>query len=264
MPITDFHTHAFPDALAGHAMTALLAETDDVTAWHDGRLSSLLASMDGAGIRRAVVCSIATKPTQFDKILAWSEQIRSERIVPFPSLHPADPDVAARVRRVADAGFPGIKLHPYYQDFDLDDASLHPLYRALCDCGLILVSHTGFDVAFERIRKADPQRIARVLDAYPALRFVATHLGAWQDWDAVAAHLLGRPVHMEISYSLHILGKQRSREMLLKHPRDYVLFGTDSPWQDQATALQQLRDLDLGPEWEQAVLADNAARLLDE
>lgn len=264
MLITDFHTHAFPDALAGHAMTALLAETDDVTAWHDGRLSSLLASMDRAGIQRAVVCSIATKPKQFDKILAWSQEIRSERIVPFPSLHPADPDVAARVRQIADAGFRGIKLHPYYQDFDLDDPRLGPLYRALCDCGLILVSHTGFDVAFPRIRKADPQRIARVLDGYPALRFVATHLGSWEDWDAVATHLLGRPLYMEISYSLPILGKERSRDLLTRHPREYVLFGTDSPWQDQATAVQQLRGLDLGPEWERAILADNAARLLDE
>jgi len=261
--ITDFHTHAFPDALAERAMTTLLAETDDVTAWHDGRLSSLLSSMDRAGIQRAVVCSIATKPEQFGKILAWSAEIRSERIVPFPSLHPADPDPAQRVRDVAAAGFQGIKLHPYYQDFLLDAPALDPVYAALADCGLMLVCHTGFDVAFPRTRKADPARIAAVLARHPDLRFIATHLGSWEDWDEVERHLLGRPVYMEISYSLHILGKERSRELLTGHPREYVLFGTDSPWQDQSAAVRQLRDLDLGPDWERAILSGNAARLLD-
>jgi uncharacterized protein len=262
MRITDFHTHAFPDSLAERAMRALLAGTTDVTAWHDGRLSSLVASMDRAGIQRAVVCSIATKPEQFGKILAWSAEIRSDRIVPFPSLHPADPDPVGRVRAIADAGFIGVKLHPYYQDFDLADAVMEPVYRALSDCRLVLVCHTGFDVAFPRIRRADPARIAALLERHPQLRFVATHLGAWEDWDEVDARLIGRPICLELSYSLHILGKRRARELLGKHPQEYVLFGTDSPWQDQATALRQLRDLELGPEWEQAVLSHNAARLL--
>jgi hypothetical protein len=68
--ITDFHTHAFPDALATRAIRALEAETDRVKARLDGRISSLLRSMDYAGIRRSVICSIATKPEQFDSILA--------------------------------------------------------------------------------------------------------------------------------------------------------------------------------------------------
>lgn len=260
--ITDFHTHAFPDALAERAMRTLLAETKDVTAWHDGRLSSLVASMDRAGIHRSVVCSIATKPDQFGKILAWSGEIRSERIIPFPSIHPLDPEAVARVRAIADAGFAGIKLHPYYQDFNLDDPVMDPIYRVLDDCGLILVCHTGFDVAFPRIRKCDPSRIAAVAERHPKLRFVATHLGAWEDWDEVEARLIGRPIPMEISYSLHILGRRRSRDLLSRHPAECILFGTDSPWRDQSESLRLLKDLDMGQEWETAVLSGNAESLL--
>lgn len=261
-PITDFHTHAFPDAIADRAMAALLAETENVTAWRDGRIASLLASMDKAGIDRAVVCSIATKPAQYEKILAWSEQIQSPRIIPFPSVHPGDPDLRAHAREIAARGFKGIKVHPYYQDFDLTDDQVIPLYEEVLDAGLLLVSHTGFDIAFPRIRRCDPVRIRQVLDRFPGLRFVATHLGAWEDWDEVDKHLAGQPIYMEISYSLNILPADYARKLIMKHPADHVLFGSDSPWTDQAQSLEEFRALNLGSTREQAILGANATKLL--
>lgn len=263
MKITDFHTHAFPDALAARAISMLTADTLNVTAWLNGRLSSLLASMDMAGIDRAVICSIATKPEQFSKIMTWSRQIQSERVVPLISFHPRDPDPCARVREVAAAGFRGIKLHPYYQEFHIDEDAMLPVYTEIARLGLLLVCHTGFDAAFPRVRLADPLRITRVLDLVPNLKLITTHLGGWDDWDAVERHLIGRPVYMETSYSLEMLDKERARQMLTQHPRDYLLFGSDSPWQDQSQALARLRDLSMGTEWEEAVLAGNAARLLE-
>ncbi|MDO8303094.1 MAG: hypothetical protein Q7T18_07625, partial [Sedimentisphaerales bacterium] len=87
--IIDFHTHAFPDAIAVRAMQSL-QHGCDIQAQLDGKISSLLASMDSCGIETSVVCSIATKPSQFESILKWSEQIQTERILPFPSVHPDD------------------------------------------------------------------------------------------------------------------------------------------------------------------------------
>ena len=120
MPVIDFHTHAFPEALAARAVP-MLEDAADVKAKLDGRISSLLKSMDDAGIERSVICSIATKPEHFGPILKWSQEIASERIVPLASVHPADPLAAQRVRAAARAGLRGIKLHPYYQSFDLDE-----------------------------------------------------------------------------------------------------------------------------------------------
>jgi uncharacterized protein len=260
--ITDFHTHAFPDALAERAMRTLLAETTVARAYLDGRIASLLASMDRAGIGRAVLCSIATKPEQFDKILAWSRQIASPRILPFPSVHPRDPLARERLGTVAAEGFRGIKLHPYYQEFDLAEEALFPLYERLVETGLILVCHTGFDIAFPRIRRCDPARIARVVERFPALKLVTTHLGAWSDWEEVEKHLLGRPVFMELSYSLGEMAPERARDLLQRHPQEFLLFGTDSPWQDQSETLARLRALELEPGREAAILERNAARLL--
>lgn len=262
--ITDFHTHAFPDSLAGRAIATLQSDCDKARAVLDGRLSTLLASMDKAGIARSVICSIATKPEQFDKIIKWSRAITSERIVPLASIHPKDPEMVRRAGQVADAGLKGIKLHPYYQEFVLDAPEMMPLYRELARRRLILVAHTGFDMAFPRDRICDPARISNLLRQVPDLLLVTTHCGSWQDWDEVRKHLLGKPVYMEISYTLCQVSREVARELILSHPADRVLFGTDSPWRDQGEALGLLRGLGLPEDVERRILETNAATLLDQ
>jgi predicted TIM-barrel fold metal-dependent hydrolase len=260
--ITDFHAHAFPDALAARAMQHLTEQALGVKPYLDGRASSLLASMDRAGIARVVICSIATRPEQFDPILNWSRGIASDRIVPLLSVHPRDPRAVERIDRTAAEGFKGVKLHPYYQDFVLDDPDLWPIYRRLSERNLVAVCHTGYDFAFPRERRCEPARIAKVARAFPDLKLVATHMGAWEEWDDVERFLIGRRLYFETSFSLHLLPPERARAMILAHPPGYVLFGTDSPWRDQSDSLRELRALGLGAARETAILSDNADGLL--
>jgi len=257
----DFHTHAFPDELAARAMKHLSHE-GGVEPHLDGRVSSLLASMDRHGIEKSVVCSIATKPPQFDPILEWCKKIRSDRIVPFPSLHPTDPNFDDRIAEVKSEGFKGVKFHPYYQDFNIDDELLFPLYDKISRENLIVLMHTGFDFAFERTRKADPVKVVRVLEKFPDLKIMASHLGAWDDWAEVEKHLTGKKIYMEISFSLEYLSPETAKKIILSHPRDHIFFGTDSPWADQGKALGLLRNLDLGKEMEDLILRENALKLL--
>jgi len=260
--IIDFHTHAFPDALAEKAITFLEGE-GGVAASLDGRVSSLLPSMDKCGIEKSVVCSIATKPSQFNAIFDWSVSIRSDRIIPLPSLHPDDPEVIVRIGMVKKNGFKGIKLHPYYQDFNLDDRKMFPIYEKICTENLILVLHTGFDFAFQRIRKADPERIIKIKKTFPGIKLVTTHLGAWEDWSEVERLIMGKNIHMEISYSLEFLDKERARNLIMKHPPEYLLFGTDSPWTDQMETLNLFKSLELDSALENRILRENALSLLD-
>lgn len=259
--IIDFHAHAFPDNLASRAIDHL-EHSGGVKAFHDGRVTSLLASMDAAGIETSIVCSIATKPEQFAPILAWSKSIASPRIVPLPSVHPAAKDPVGEIHQVAEAGFLGIKIHPYYQCFEVDEQRLMPMYRALDEVGLFVVCHTGFDFAFPRDRIADPVRIRRVVDRFPSLLFISSHMGAWDDWNEVEKHLLGLPVYMDPSLSLELLGHERARQFLTTHPQDRILFGTDTPWASQAETVRLVRALELAPERERALFHGNAERLL--
>ena len=260
--IIDIHTHAFPDAVAERAMAHLCGQTDQVTACLDGRLSSLLSSMDAAGVEKSVICSIATKPGQFEPILEWSQSIASDRIVPLASIHPFDPQAVEHVRQIAEAGLKGIKMHPYYQDFDMDDERLDPLYGALQDNGLILTMHTGFDFAYEWVDKCGPRRILNVMEKFPGLKLITTHLGSWQQWDEVERLLIGRPVYMETSMSMQYLPVEKLQRMLLTHPADYLLFGTDSPWTDQKQQISALKSLGLPDDRLSKILTLNALNLL--
>jgi predicted TIM-barrel fold metal-dependent hydrolase len=258
----DFHTHAFPDELAERAMGVLHAEAEGVVSYLDGKLSSLIASMDANGIEKSVLCCIATKSEQFDPIFKWCRQIVSDRIVPFPSIHPDDPDAVKRVYQVAQAGFKGIKMHPYYQSFFLDDPKLDRIWEAISELGLLLVTHSGYDIAFERIERASPKQTLTVLDKFPQLRLVATHFGGWQQWDEVERLLLGKKIYMETSWSLDYLGPQRAKNMLLTHPCEYLLFGTDSPWTDQGATIESYKKLGLPQELEEKFFIRNASGLI--
>jgi predicted TIM-barrel fold metal-dependent hydrolase len=260
--IIDFHTHAFSDELAPKAMKALGEGCPGVPYYLNGTVSALLKAMDLAGIEKSVICSIATKPKQFKPILDWSLQIKSDRIIPFASVHPADENRNEHIRRVKQSGLKGIKLHPYYQDFFLDADSMLGYYEQVCKNDLILVMHTGYDIAFERIKKAEPARIVNVLKRFPQLKLVTTHLGAWQLWDEVEAEMLGKKIYMEISFALEYLSQDRAKTILENHPEDFILFGTDSPWSDQRKTLNLLEKLNLDTKRMEKILSLNAKKLL--
>ncbi len=261
MIIIDFHTHAFPDNVAARAIPAL-EEEGDIKARTSGTTRALLASMDRAGIERSLICSIATRPRQFDAILDWSRQVRSKRLIPLPSIHPDDPDCVQKVHTVHQEGFIGIKMHPYYQNYFLSEERLTPLYEALSETGLLLVVHCGYDIAYPRIRCADPAQILALHQRFPGLRLITTHFGGWQLWDEVEAMLIGREIYMEISFSLQYLPQEQAVRMLTSHPPGYLLFGSDSPWDDQAECIARLQTLQLNPNLVSAILGENAEKLL--
>lgn len=259
--IVDFHTHAFPDTVAAKAIPAL-EKAGNIKAHTSGTVDSLLNSMDRAGIDRSVICSIATRPEQFDAILEWSQGIQSKRLIPLPSIHPADPDCVKKVHTVHQKGFKGIKMHPYYQDFFIGEERLHPIYQALSETGLLLVIHCGYDIGFPRSRCADPAQILKLHQNFPELRLITTHFGGWDIWDEVEEMLIGRDIFMEISFALQYLSMEQVQRMLHNHPAEYLLFGSDSPWVDQTEYLARLNDLQLNTNLLTAITGENALTLL--
>ena len=259
--IIDFHAHAFPDQVAAGAIP-YLEEEGNVRALHDGTIDSLVKLMDRDGVDKSVICSIATRPAQFASIMAWSRHIRSERIIPFPSVHPQDPDILEHISQIHHEGFKGIKMHPYYQRFFLDAEKMFPAYERMSELGLVLVMHTGFDIAFPRIRRCDPKQILNVATRFPELKMVTTHLGAWQQWAEVEEMLAGRKIYMDISYTLDQIDPETARRIILRHPEEYIVFGTDSPWAGARETYNRLKALELGREREEMILRKNGLALL--
>ena len=266
----DSHVHAFADAIAERAMAALLAKMPPGYAAFDGRLATLADHLETHGFDAAVLCSIATKPSQFDVIRAWSQAIRegafgtsaARRIVPFLSVHPEDPDRFAHIEQTAREGYKGLKFHSYYQNLVLDSPAAIDLMRCARDNHLAVLCHNGYDIAFPRDRVCEPARVRRLLDAVPGLRLIVSHFGGWMDWDEAERLLIGQPIAIEISMSLSYLPPERLRAMLLRHPIDAILYGSDWPWSSHAKELALLDSLDLPADRMTALMGDNAARLL--
>jgi len=266
----DSHVHAFADAIAERAMAALLAKMPPGYAAFDGRLATLTDHLETHGFDAAVLCSIATKPAQFDVIRSWSRSIRegafgaaaARRIVPFLSVHPRDPDRYAHIEQTAREGYKGLKFHSYYQDLVLDSPEAIDLMRCAHDNGLAVLVHNGYDIAFPRDPVCEPARVRRLLDAIPGLKLIVSHFGGWMDWEAAEHLLIGQPIAIEISMTLDYLEPAHVRDLLLRHPVDSILYGSDWPWSSHASELALLDSLDLPSDRMAAMMGDNAARIL--
>ena len=258
-PLFDAHAHAFPDRIAAGAIRQLTAEAKwmPVHACHDGTVAGLLGGMDAAGVRVTILCSVATKPTQVTKITDWSAQVASPRVIPFASIHPDFPDVEAEVERAAALGIRGLKFHPQYMDCPADDPRVLRIARAADRCGLAMTFHSGHDLAFPRSDIASPARLRRLHELVPGLRLLCCHLGGWECWDEALAGLVGLPVYLETSYCLGQCPPPLLERILAGHPREYLLFGTDSPWMSPADELRKFRALPLDAEALRLALWDN-------
>ena len=246
MRVFDAHVHVFPDHIAGRTVEAMGRLAGIVPAF-DGTRAGLLASMEHAGITAALNCPVATKPEQVESINRWAAE-QAWPVISLGTVHPDYADIPGALRAVAGAGLHGIKLHPEFQEFALDDARLGPVWRGCADLGLVVFLHCGGDIAFPPPYRSSPAGVRAVLDAYPPLRLVAAHFGSWRMWDAVERELIGRDVCLDLSYTLGDLADKRLVTLARRHGVDRVMFGTDAPWRDQAAELERFLLLPFTPE----------------
>ena len=244
--IIDFHTHNFPDAIAPRAIATMVEKLrHEFVPFGDGTLACQLAAAKADGIDRCVMCPIATKPSQADVILRTALEIRDGEkgeeaarvIIPFASVHPFDPDFKLHLKAITDAGIPGIKLHPYYQGFRLDDPAVFPFFSAVRDLGLVVIVHCGYDHGFpDEPMTCGPVEIAALLAAVPGLgpRFVAAHLGGRVGNPPGATDILLDTGCFIDTACLEMLQDDADAIRVMETwPVERIVFGTDYPWNRQ-------------------------------
>lgn len=263
-PIFDAHSHAFPDSIAPAAMKSLVEEAlwFPIRNYHDGTIAGLLASMDRAGIQRAIMCSVATKPGQVRKITDWSAAVASDRIIPFASIHPDYEQPEAEAERIASLGLRGLKFHPQYMNCAIDDPRTIRIAKAAAKCGLAMTFHCGYDLGFAKDDLGSPRRVRALHEAVPALRILACHMGGWERWEEVVEYLVGQDIYFETSFSLGSCPPHLLNEIFDGHPHDRILFGTDSPWADQSAELESLMKLNIPDPLLRGMLWTNAHAFL--
>ncbi|MGI6457162.1 MAG: amidohydrolase family protein [bacterium] len=259
--IIDIHTHIFPDSLALDVVPKM-AEEAGVREASDGRLSSLIASMDRSGIDVSVIQPVATKPSQVDRINHWMKSVRSNRIIPFGAFHPDFEDTARLVRELSEQGVPGIKIHPEYQLISPDDPRLFPLYELLIEENMMVLFHAGVDIGIPTLRST-PEMFARLHRRFPDLVMILAHMGGFMQWGEIKKHLCGlENVYLDTSYVFEYISDETFLGLVHAHGADRILFGTDSPWEDQEKFVQKVRQLPLSEEERARIFGLNAQTLL--
>lgn len=266
--IIDFHTHAFPDALAPRAVKALEDGIERAQGYAalkpktDGTVSALRESMRKNGIDKSVVMPIATKPSQHKSINAFAKEITCGGIISFGSIHPRAEDWRAELESLAENGFCGIKLHPEFQSFYIDEPVSAEIVNAARALNMLVLFHCGDDLGFKPPFHATPQRLCRLLESTPGDNVIAAHLGGFNMWGDVEKYVAGSPVYMDISMTHGYLSAEDFSRIAHKHGADKLLFGSDSPWQSPSESLKMLEESDLSHEEKEMIKYKNAERLL--
>ena len=255
----DFHTHIYPDKIALKASRSV-GEFYHMSMCYDGSVSMLLRLGERYGIDRFVVHPVATEAAQVRPVNDYTAlMVRTypDRFTGFATILPGFEDAAGEIDRAVSLGLRGIKLHPDFQKFAIDDERAFSIYEA-AEGRLPILFHTG-DFRYEY---SNPARLARVLDRFPKLLAIGAHFGGWSEWDEAARVLAGRGVYVDTSSSLYAVPPEHARELIGCFGADHVLFGTDYPMWDPGEELARVAQIGLSPEETEMIMHGNAERLL--
>jgi predicted TIM-barrel fold metal-dependent hydrolase len=276
--IIDYHIHAFADKIAARAIGTLQQNLRDGglddTAYSDGTYSDTetFFAKEGFG---GVFMPIATKLSQMticnDTAAAKNNYSSGNaRFWSYGSVFPVTQSddemrlVLDELERIKALGLYGIKLHPDYQQFFVDDEKVFPVYEKCAELSLPIMFHAGFDPVSPKLTHATPDRSARVLDAFPGLTAIFAHMGGEDHWDEAEELLCGRDCYIDTAYCGDNMESERMERMIKKHGADRVLFGSDFPWKSPADIKRKIDSLELSDEERQCIYYKNAVKLLRE
>jgi predicted TIM-barrel fold metal-dependent hydrolase len=208
-----------------------------------------------------------------DRLRAYNEWLlktarQSPRLTPLIA---ADPAVlggragAEHLRRAAEDGAKGIKVHPVLQKFLPGDPRMEEIYAECEELELTVLSHSGSSRSSPQW--ADPFAFSTVMEEHPRLHVLLAHLGgaSWHQIRDFAAAFPG--VSFDLCEIIAWTGAPRAPTadelglLIREIGADRVLFGTDFPWYDLDRTIDQLMHLPhLSDEERQGILGENAIR----
>lgn len=260
--IIDFHTHCFPDRIAHNAVSSLENSSGGLVPQTDGTLNGLNLAMQHQGIAKSVVLSIATNPKQQTNVNNFAAEINKGNIIAFGSVHPDAPNIYDELDRIKELGLCGIKLHPEFQGFFVDDEKMKPIYKKISSLGFITVFHAGADLGFKNPVRCTPQRMYNALKHFDS-PVVAAHWGGIYSYEDTLKYLCGTDIFFDTSFGYRVIPKPYAEEILQKHTADKILFGSDTPWSTPENELRLLNTLGLSENEKEKIYFKNAEKLLN-
>ena len=255
--IVDFHTHTYPDKIVSKTLELLVSRSKTKPA-SDGTLAGLQHSMAQSGVDISVVLPVVTAPHQVERINTVAKTVTAQftgsGVWSFGGIHPGNDNYKEILNGIKSAGLKGIKLHPDFQKFYIDDPAVYPLYEIIQETQLPILMHMGDP----HQTYSQPQRLAKVLKEFPKLRVIAAHLGGWERWEEAVANLKAdERLRFDTSSCSPFLPKDKMREIIRHYGAENCFFGVDFPMWDHEEELERFFALSLTDYENKRILSEN-------
>lgn len=237
----DVHTHAFHPKIANKAIVHL-NNYYNVKCAGSGTIDDLICLEKKANIDKFVILCAATGAAQVIPANNYAIQLQNNyaQVISFGTIHPDFTEWEKELQRLKNNNIKGIKLHPDFQGFWLNDPKLYPILEQ-AQHDFIFEIHIG-DLKPPEKNPSCPYKIASILDAFPKLRLIATHFGGYRHWDHALKSIVGRDIWIETSSSMPFIPQNTLELILKKHPKERILFGSDYPIYDPSEELIKLKE----------------------
>lgn len=261
MEIINAHAHIYPEKIAEKATTTIGIFYDIKMQMPAGTAERLIEDGKAAGITRYVVHSVATTAHQVRSI---NEFIKREveahpEFIGFITLHPdlTDEELETEVAWAIANNMRGVKLHPDFQKFNIDDENAERFYRAV-GSRLPILFHVGDD----RYEFSKPHRLVRMAKKYPEVNFIAAHFGGYRTWSDAPLYKGLKNVYFDTCSSLAFISSDEAKRIIDMHGADRFFFATDFPMWDAKTELDRFMRIPLTDEEREMIFSGNIKNLL--
>ena len=261
MEIIDAHAHIYPEKIAQKATDTIGVFYDIKMEMPAGTTERLIEDGSKVGITRYVVHSVATTAHQVRSINEFlkSEIEKHPEFIGFITLHQdlTEEEVSHEIDWALENGFKGIKLHPDFQKFYIDDEGVEKFYRSASG-KLPILLHVGDD----RFEYSKPKRLVKMAKKYPQTTFIAAHFGGYRCWDDAYLYKGLKNVYFDTCSSLPFITSERAKEIIDMLGVERFFFATDFPMWDATNELERFNKIPLSSEEREMIFSKNIKKLL--
>ena len=260
MHIIDIHTHIYPDAVAQKATDSIKDFYEINGASMNGTVSMLRSRGAEAGITKFVILPVSVTPDRTRHIndFILQQTAKYDDFIGFGTVHAGMEHIEDEVQYILDRGLRGIKMHPDFQRFDIDDPRLFPVYEAVSG-RIPVILHMGD----QRYDYSQPARLRHVLDLFPRLDVIAAHFGGYSMYEEAYKHLKDKNCVFDISSSMMFMEDGVPEEYINRYGAERMAYGTDYPLWDPVTEVQRFLRLKLTDDQFEQIAHKTAERILN-
>ncbi|MEE1156185.1 MAG: amidohydrolase family protein [Methanobrevibacter sp.] len=259
--VINAHCHIYPEKIASRAVQGI-KDFYDLDMSLNGKPDDLIRDGNQVGVVHYLVHSVATTPKQVKSInefIAYEVKEHNGLFTGFGTLHPDSDDIKWDVDYLLDLGLEGVKLHPDFQLFALNEERAFKLGEAIYDADIPLMIHCG-DF---RYNYSNPEQLMPFLDKFSDMTVIGAHFAGWSMWEEATEKLAGREnLYVDLSSSLYALSPETALKLIHAYGSDRVLWATDYPMWDSKSEMEYFNKIDLTQKERSQILYENASKLL--